>query len=510
MGSLISTNPAMGGAQDMANLQRQQQAINLGRLTYEESRRTADAERAVDQALRDWILQDGGLGQTGGDVGQTQPAAALGGGGMPAASPMPTAPGAGGSLQAVRPPAPGPQATMGRGDEPGFQGMLSQVLPPEMGRQQQNDQRWAEFERGVTSGQIPYGEVQPIPNAVPGQSGAKMVLLQDKPMPGTITTPGAATTMGLDRQELARRLAQIEGGGTAAFELLREQEEMDSADAAGARESHDKAVTNFFAAIDKGDVYSAQYWAAQAGMEIGDEMYGDAEAMRILGIAGKYKTFYGSDVESFGQFLETAFKRVAAGDPNAFQSAFQLHRPKRVAGQSRIVSPQNQAYAALLEKHKGDAVAAYREWKSIGAGGGQGGGTTFEQRKAFAEKLYPTDPEAQANFINGRTRPSRTEIRKLAVDELKARYGSSPPRGDDWTRELNDTIREYETLAYQSIVPPDDGALADPDPTGDGSIDMRLPKEGSAAHEADLPGVGWIGSNDGVTWYDADGNQITQ
>jgi hypothetical protein len=504
MGSLIATNPATQGMADMANVQGATIGNNLARMQFEELRRTRDVEHQIDSALRQMILQEGGLGQTGGDVGAAQPVAPLAEGGFAGASPQPTAPRAGGSLQNVpvpqMSPAPGPQATMGRGDAPGFQSMLANVLPPEANGQQAG--------RGM-----PLAPAGPTPNqnpqlglATPEMSQtAKMVPLQNPPMPGTVETPPAARTMGLDRQMLARRLAQIEGGGTAAYELLREQEELDTADATAARESHDKAVTNFFKSIEAGDVYSAQYWSAQAGMEIPDEMYSDAEAMRVLGIAGKYKTFYGADVESFGRFLGDAFNRVGAGDPKAFENAFSLNRPKRVAS-SRIVSPQNQAYAALLQKHNGDAVAAYREWKTIGGGAGSGQQTTIQRREELALKFFPDDPIRQADFINGGRPPTRTEIRKLAVDELKARYGSTPPRGEDWDRELTETIREYETLAYQHIIPPDEGSGGEPEI--DFATQGRIPTAEDNQATYTMPDGSDVYTNDGTTWYDDAGNKV--
>jgi len=391
---------------------------------------------------------------------------------------------------------------MGAGDVPGFQRILQQAMP------QQQGQMW-----GMSNPPVPLpqfsGAPAPAPTADPAAAAPqpKLVQLQEPPMPGTVTTTSAARTMGLDRQELARRLAAIEGGGTAAYELLREQEDLDSTAATQAREDHDKAVTNFFKSIDAGDVYSAQYWAAQSGMDIGPEVYADAEAMRLLGIAGKYKSFYGADVESFGRFVDDAFKRHAAGDANAFQSAFTLNRPKRVTT-GRILSPENQTYQALLQKHGGNAVEAYKEWKALGAKSGGGSATTFEQRKEFAAKLYPNDLQAQANFINGGRTPTRTELRKLAVDEMTKRYGNNMPRGEEYTRQRDALMQEYESMAWTPGIPPDEGNA--PEEEIDFGTQGRIPTAENNVHEADLPGVGPIYSNDGQTWYDADGNQITQ
>jgi hypothetical protein len=495
---LISVNPALQGAQDAAQLQRSQLAGDLALMQIEELKRTRDTEHAVDAALRDYILNNGSLSQApSGDVRTASGSPSPAGQQQPASL-------ANVSVPATSPRAPGPQATMGRGDATGFQGMLASILPP------QGD--------GTHTGHPNY---QPIPGTMNAPQAAmqnlpgdmtvpqpKMVPLQNPPMPGMITTPPAARTMGLDRQRLARRLAQVEGGGAAAYELLREQEDLDTADANQARADHDKAVANFFASIDKGDVYSARYWADAAGMDISDEVYSDAEAMRVLSVAGKYKSFYGSDVEGFGRFLDDAFKRIAAGDPNAFQSAWSLNKPKRIAGQGRLLSPDNQLYQSLLQKHGGDAVAAYQEWKvaTAKAGGTGGSGTTFQQRKEFAEKLYPNDLEAQAGFINGGRKPSRAELRKMAVDEMTKRYGSNPPRGETWNTERDALVREYETLVYDSTQPAPDGD------SGLGTIDFanqgRIPTPDQNEAVYTMPDGTDVYTNDGVTWYDGEGNLV--
>lgn len=504
--ALTTQNPAVQGAQDMQQLQANRMAQGMARLRYDEARRTADAERAVDDALREMILGEGGLGRTGGDVGgsapdQTQPGGMSGEGDLQtfSASPMQTASGIKGSIAQV-PTAPGPQATASRGDVPGFQAMLAGV---QQGGQMQQVPNAAP---GATPGQPTQ-----LPNATPAMQ-PQMVQLQDPGLPGTIQGPRAARTHGLDRAQLAQRLARVPGGGRAAYEVLKEQEAIDTGADTQAREDHQHAVDNFFESIKADDATSARYWAQQAGMNVGEDAYSNADVMNALKIAGKYKAFYGQDTEGFGRFMDQAFKGLNAGDPNAFQSAFSANRPRRIPGAGRIVSPENQVFASLVQKHGGDTVAAYQEYKAMGVKGGSGRGpTTIERREELAQRFFPNDPQAQAAFINGARPVTRFEIRKAAIDEMNSRYGSYKPSKEDYDRELAEITKELESVAFAPAIPADDGQHAQADPTGEGMGDvasqMRVPTAENNIATYQLDGVD-IYTNDGTTWYNDAGELV--
>lgn len=383
MVAFLSDNPALAGQAKMQALQAQQQQTDMARLEYDEAVRTRDANVAVDTALRNWIQRSYGSAP---GVNQTSPEGASLAGQEPSVNTASRGPDAAG---------PGPVATAGQGNAPGFDTMMQQVLPQSGGQMQPLP--------GTMS--APPGANQPVPNATPG--------MQPQMMPAQ----GGASLAGqqpmepprLNRVDLARDLANTPGTGAHALALIEQQDAID----AETEKAKDHAVENFFKSLDAGDVNSAKYWAQKSGMEMPDDAYADAELMQHLGIVGKWKQLYGSDLTGFGNFTTQYFNALEKGEKVNPYSFFAANPPRSRA--SARASTKQADFNFLVEQGLSKQEAMQRVWSGGAAGGMKYGdalkiatsiletkieGLPYQQRKA-AQVNFDKDVEAMAQRFMG-------------------------------------------------------------------------------------------------------------
>lgn len=363
-------NPAFRGAQQVYDMQRAQQDADLARLQYDEAVRTRDANDAVDSALRNWIQRSYPGGSAPG-VAQTGPQGASLAGQEPQMPQQPQPSAAG----------PGPAATASQGNVAGFETMMRQTLPQSGGQMQPIP--------GTM--RAPAGANQPVPNATPS-------------MQPQMAPAGGATLSGqqpmepprLNRVDLARDLSRTPGTGAQALALIEQQEAID----AEADKAKDHAVENFFKSLDAGDVNSAKYWAGKSGMDMPDEAFQDAELLQHLGVVGKWKQLYGSDLTNFGKFTTQYFNALEKGEKVNPYSFFAANPPSS-RGSQRADAKITQ-YQFLLGEGMSKAEAMQRVWSGGAASGMKWSDALKIAQDVVATKIeglpYKERKEAQRNF----------------------------------------------------------------------------------------------------------------
>lgn len=418
MVAFLSENPALRGAQQVYDLQAQQQQADLARMEFDEAVRTRDANVAVDSALRNWIQRSYPAGSAPG-VQQSGPQ------GASLAGQQPDMTTAAGTSPAVA-PAPGPAATLGAGDAPGFQQMLQGVQGlPKSGATMQPLPR---------AGRADPNAYQPL-GLAPPTSGNQMVPLQQ----------GGATLAGqqpmepprLNRLDLARDLSQTPGTGAQALALIEQQEAIEAEE----EKARDHAVENFFKSLDAGDVNSAQYWAQKSGMDLPPDALADAELVKHLGIVGKWKQLYGSDLTNFGKFTQQYFNAMESGQKVNPYSFFAANPPS--SRSAARASTKQADYEFLVSKGVSSQEAMQRVW----SGGASGGmkysdalkiardilkvkveGLPYKERKA-AQINFDKDVEAMAQrFMGGDFTPAEEAEPETYLDEAS---GRDVYQGDD-------------------------------------------------------------------------------
>lgn len=505
MAQYVTENPATKGMSDMQSVINQQAYGDLAQLRYQEARRTADAEAAVDEALRGWV---GGQTQPGQEAQPAQgaslgrvPVTGAAGGQPPMAAPM-AAPGA--SISRIPLPAPGQAA----GEPASLQAV---------------------------------GQMAPIPS--PEQMGITVA-------PHLQQQPSKRADIQRQRTSLANRLAQVKGGGKMAAELVTQNQEMDLEEEKRLREEHEKDINNFFTALEKNDTFSMNYWAQESGINIPPDLMQNAQFLTALKTAGAYRTFYTGDIEGYGKFLSEAIGGAMDGDPLSFQRAFKAIPPTRQPTASEIaasqpttqqrqvdylvskglspkeaidrVFPPRAGQRASLEQIAFDTLTAkgvdpLDALKQITAakkaGGGTGNPSAFQQKFDIGMKIYG-DQEQAALFASGKIAPSDLELRKVALDQFKAAFPSGVYRPRDFDAEAE--IQKIQDRLKAMIATP----TAQQDPGGEAIIPngMRIPElnkeggmqleDGTAVYPA-LDGTGWW-TEDGQNLYDADGQPVAQ
>jgi hypothetical protein len=397
MVEFVRDNPAIRGMQSVYDMQAQQGQADLARIQLDEAISTRNAERAVDDAYRNYI---GSAYGSAPGVAQAQPQGAA-------------------NLQAVQPqaapqaaPAPGPAATAGAGDAPGFQAMLQQVAPS--GAQMQPLPN-------ATPGMGP-GAATPVPNATPG--------MQPQMQPANLAAaqPMAPQTRQFDRRALAVELAKVPGAGGNAMALIAEQEAIEAQEA----KDKDHAVENFFKSIDAGDVNSAHYWAQKSGMELPPDALADAELVKHLGIAGKWKALFGKDLEAFGNFTSQYFNALEAGQtPNPY-SLYAANKPTNRGGAGSDAKIRQ--YQFLVAEGVSAGEAMQRVWS-----GGAAGGMKYSEALKIATDVLTAKIEA----MKPQERRTAYGDFDAQVEALAQKYmggGGEPTPGVDYEAEATDTI----------------------------------------------------------------------
>lgn len=415
--NFIDSNPAIEGMAQANQVIGGQTANDLNSMQLQELMRTRDVEHSIDEAIRQQLGQGGqpGVGQPA-DLGAMsmgpQPQPTMQGQSMPRGTATPAAPGA---TPPVSFAAQHPQMDVGRATPvPGGNAMV------------------------------------PVPNATPGQG-------QMAPMAGA---PADLSTMamwdrpqsparinaGIDRVALARRLAQIPGGGAYAMQLIDQDQKDQQTQQQAALERQDHAVTNYFKSIENGDTYSAKYWGKQAGMDTPDDVLHDADFQKFMGQASKWKEFYSSDLQGFHDFYQTALKMHGAGDPDAFQKAYRAVPPTEKAAKGAFEDKNAEIDYLIKNLHYTQDQAARAVGLSPdGSGRGRGGGGSVWQLKHDSYlRTHPGDENGAQAFASGARQISYKEARTMA--QQQALYESDHGGWDDAGTTLDSRIKDLTEI----------------------------------------------------------------
>ncbi len=363
--NFVDSNPALSGMSSAETVIGQQTGNALNDMRLQELMRTRDAEHAIDQYMRE-------------TAGAAQPAAP-GAPGQSAdlGSMSMNAPAVVGNPPAAGAPAPAPV----RPATPGDAGAGIAALP------------------GSTStGQVPG---QPAPGQpTPGPMGAPADLSTQAM--NSLPVSQARIKAGFDRVALANRLAG-QGFGTEAMSQYDQAQKESQAEQDAALKQQDYNVTNYFKSLENGDTYSAKYWGAKAGMTVSDDVLHDADFQKFMGMASKWKEFYGSDLHGFQSFYQTALKLHQTNDPDAFTKAYQANPP--TVKQPKGAFDDKNAEIAYLMKNlhmtQDQAVAAVGLSPNGRGHGGMGQGGVFQYKHDAYLKLHPGDEKGAMAFANG-------------------------------------------------------------------------------------------------------------
>jgi hypothetical protein len=280
---------------------------------------------------------------------------------------------------------------------------------------------------------------------------------------GTMPKSQARVAASIDRIALAKRLAAVEGGGGAAMQQLEAGQAEDAASGKATREEHNHYVDNFFKALGNGDVYSAQYWGGQAGMDVPDDVLANTEFQGFAKQVSTFKSYYGTDLEGFHDFFQDALKLKEAGDPNALQKAYRANTPT-VRGPKNPYNDKLGAVDALIKRgvSKDQAYAMVFPGGGRGANGGSGG--VWDRKHSLWLKLHPGDDQGAMNYADGKTGLSRKEAATLAVGLAKAEMAENGPGLPDGM-----TVDQRIDDLTKKLMKNDDSALDSlPDPAAEG------------------------------------------